>query len=859
MVTTRSIGQHRAFMLLEVLLAAVLSVATAQETVQGQVFQHGYHTPRAVDRDEYYLHQEGTKEQLDQMFFPVPPPKDLLLTGYTITADTADGDSNRRLRRLLQGGGSQEQSGNNNSGGNGMFLINPASITVQNQGSERDYTAINGTVNISTIVFIINVQGQGYANIDIQKFKGTWLNKYNAKGADNTESMENYFKDCSYGKMQFGENNEVVDLTDIVMPATGVTPYTRWNYNMARCDGAELYGVQEWARQQFEARGGDISKYVRRVVLMPNPQPSTCPWYGLGNQGCYGSYCYNWIRGDRGNALQTFFHELGHTINLQHSSTTAWEYGDCSCAMGCSGNNGCYNAPTSQRAGWSVPIATLTGANLSTGDRKLSIHQYNGTSIYDLAMPLLVGSAGLNLGRVFNDTNTGLTVKFTAAGPTSAQIELCRYTTTVETNCNDGKDDDCNGLIDLDDPACKNYVETCGNGNCGIGENANTCPQDCKAPGVTPPFCMDYGTARSLCECSNGPSPSQSFNGYNSYNVSCTGDIVPPNVSIYGITSVQLCAEWCIANSANSANTRPFCFDYRSSNLHCECAGGASPSQPSKGYVSYTYDCSTANPSPYPTVSPSPSPPPPASTGECSYTLVAKETWCSNPSTQPGDHAEITSADITMPGQSRRLNSLFGFELDEFNGQVFSTDGATAPSAVGRQLMDSMSADPGDIVIPRIESYHTELDEEVMEAMSRHLLANPKDSHKLAHTRVESAAACGDGVCSPGENHFNCAKDCCAATSCGDGICQAFAVLERSISAAPMIAALSTAAEMASTMPLHVGNKLMSNCPEDCVGDLDGKHGAPFCCGAYIGCSHDDRCTGTLLSSGVESTCITQC
>ena len=60
----------------------------------------------------------------------------------------------------------------------------------------------------------------------------------------------------------------------------------------------------------------------------------------MGSQGCFGKKCYVWVRGDRGYYLSTFFHELGHTLNLQHSSTDKWEYGDCSCAMGCFSDRG---------------------------------------------------------------------------------------------------------------------------------------------------------------------------------------------------------------------------------------------------------------------------------------------------------------------------------------------------------------------------------------------------------------------------------------------------------------------------------------------------------------------------------------
>jgi hypothetical protein len=37
----------------------------------------------------------------------------------------------------------------------------------------------------------------------------------------------------------------------------------------------------------------------------------------------------------------------------------------------------------------------------------------------------------------------------------SARIRVCRFTESRETSCTDGKDNDCNGLIDRQEPQCK--------------------------------------------------------------------------------------------------------------------------------------------------------------------------------------------------------------------------------------------------------------------------------------------------------------------------------------------------------------------------------------------------------------------
>lgn len=51
-------------------------------------------------------------------------------------------------------------------------------------------------------------------------------------------------------------------------------------------------------------------------------------------------------------------------------------------------------------------------------------------------------------------TNKGLNISLLEKSNTTAIISLCSYSLTQETNCEDGLDDDCNGLTDMEDPAC---------------------------------------------------------------------------------------------------------------------------------------------------------------------------------------------------------------------------------------------------------------------------------------------------------------------------------------------------------------------------------------------------------------------
>jgi hypothetical protein len=127
-----------------------------------------------------------------------------------------------------------------------------------------------------------------------------------------------------------------------------------------------------------------LSSFSRRIYLMSNASLNACGWYGVGNQGCFGAFCGVWIRGDRGEFLQTFFHELGHTFNAQHSGNSAWEYGDSSSVMGSTSFRGCMDSSNAMTTGWAKPLASHYAEQTLPGVR------------YTYAIPVFE----------FNDTNT---------------------------------------------------------------------------------------------------------------------------------------------------------------------------------------------------------------------------------------------------------------------------------------------------------------------------------------------------------------------------------------------------------------------------------------------------------------------
>jgi hypothetical protein len=153
------------------------------------------------------------------------------------------------------------------------------------------------------------------------------------------------------------------------------------------------------AISMFQVLKIDLASYQRRVMVMPD---NTCPWAGLAAVGCARS-CQTWLKvshaalhscdsatsgmwhecgsadtelhgltrcqsiatrqGPYASLLSTSFHELGHNLGLQHSSTPGNEYGDGSCPMGACCGNRCLNAPQVREARRTCkhPCTTDTG------------------------------------------------------------------------------------------------------------------------------------------------------------------------------------------------------------------------------------------------------------------------------------------------------------------------------------------------------------------------------------------------------------------------------------------------------------------------------------------------------------------
>jgi hypothetical protein len=140
-------------------------------------------------------------------------------------------------------------------------------FTIQPRSSNPvDFTPVNGTVNLNSIVFIMSAGGIG-PSISVSDFKGLWFNAhsnlypkqtwganflYSPTGCLNC-TMENYFNNCSYGKVKMSSDNSVIaDLTGVSMPLAGLTAVSKKPYDLSMCGFTTLFAYAEWAQTQYQ-------------------------------------------------------------------------------------------------------------------------------------------------------------------------------------------------------------------------------------------------------------------------------------------------------------------------------------------------------------------------------------------------------------------------------------------------------------------------------------------------------------------------------------------------------------------------------------------------------------------------------
>lgn len=127
----------------------------------------------------------------------------------------------------------------------------------------------------------------------------------------------------------------------VSLPCTG-TPFKdfpKLSYNMSQqCGLVELFGPYQFIRP--------IDTRALTIILN---MPKKCTYYGIHTGKLVG---INEMRLEDAQWASTLVHEMGHEWGLSHSTSLTYDYGDCSCIMGCASNTDvCFNAPQAERLG----------------------------------------------------------------------------------------------------------------------------------------------------------------------------------------------------------------------------------------------------------------------------------------------------------------------------------------------------------------------------------------------------------------------------------------------------------------------------------------------------------------------------
>lgn len=199
--------------------------------------------------------------------------------------------------------------------------------------------AIQPPKDIRAVVSVLDICGQSFVKNHVQRLQPIMFNT-------NT-SLQSAFQVCSQGRTRFTQSTVHIVPQQVPVYSTCYSmncDYVRW------ADEADAWIIKH------------TQHGVQNHMIYVLPNTTSCPWAGLGYTSCstYPDYrCRVWINGVTADAMDTYFHELGHNLGLSHARTPSLEYGDASCAMGYCCWTRCYNAPHNEQLGWAAPLYVL--------------------------------------------------------------------------------------------------------------------------------------------------------------------------------------------------------------------------------------------------------------------------------------------------------------------------------------------------------------------------------------------------------------------------------------------------------------------------------------------------------------------
>lgn len=214
--------------------------------------------------------------------------------------------------------------------------------------------------------------------------------------ADGIVSVDELLRGCSHGKTRIDPVHKTVVTIDMEQCSGQDKHGQRWAYN----ECPQHLGFNLDVDRRAMQLGINLSDYDYRWVVLDKAQSSgdTCWFAGLASLGCFDEapdrdapVCRTIFTSDYGLVRDAYLwlHEIGHNLNLVHSSTAGAEYGDLTCSMGgfdaAVPYTKCYNMPQSLLLGWARP------------QHSMSPHLYNAFRRFVLAPAATTDAIGIEL------------------------------------------------------------------------------------------------------------------------------------------------------------------------------------------------------------------------------------------------------------------------------------------------------------------------------------------------------------------------------------------------------------------------------------------------------------------------------
>lgn len=223
--------------------------------------------------------------------------------------------------------------------------------------------------NIHASVSVLNVCGTK-PNFEVSFYKNllSFQSSNRSPQSSTFLSLADAYRVCSRNRSKVHitmSHTEPIQILNSCYYANTLCMYEDW------ANEADRFVISKSQNGMFHTKQPNISIYII-------PEIQSCNWAGLGYMSCAdkkNSRCRIWIQGQASQYIDTYLHEIGHTLGLTHASSTSSEYGDATCAMGLCCWPRCYNAPHLEQLQWASSVRVIKVSNVVSKKQQI-LYEY---------------------------------------------------------------------------------------------------------------------------------------------------------------------------------------------------------------------------------------------------------------------------------------------------------------------------------------------------------------------------------------------------------------------------------------------------------------------------------------------------